>query len=117
MTSTALAPTPQQPRTAPSRRWLALAVAVALLAATTVLANRVLPGWAYPLCGVVAVVGLLGLARWSKLHPSAIGLDRRHLRRAAIVGLIGLGLVAAAFGTALAIPALRTVFHDGRVGS
>jgi uncharacterized protein len=77
----------------------------------------VLPGWAYPLGGALAVAGLLGLARWSGLGATALGLDRRHLRRAAVVGLIGLALVGLAFGIAAAVPALRTVFHDGRMGT
>jgi hypothetical protein len=38
------------------------------------------------------------------------------VQRAAIVGLIGLGLVALAFDIALAVPALRAAFYDGRVG-
>lgn len=76
-----------------------------------------LPGWAYPLGGALAVAGLLGLARWSGLGATALGLDRRHLRRAAVVGLIGLALVGLAFGIAAAVPALRTVFHDGRMGT
>jgi membrane protease YdiL (CAAX protease family) len=91
--------------------------AVALLAAATTLANGVLPGWAYPLCGLVTVAGLLGLARWSGLSLAAVGLDRQHLRRAAVVGLVGLGLVALAFGIALAVPALRAAFRDGRLGT
>ncbi len=100
----------------PKRRVLAIVAAVLLLAVATTLANRVLPGWAYPVCGMVTAAVLIMLAYWSGLGLSAIGLDRRHLPRAAAVGLLGLGLVALAFGIALAVPALRTVFYDGRIG-
>jgi membrane protease YdiL (CAAX protease family) len=51
------------------------------------------------------------------LGSSAIELDRQYLSRATVVGLLEMGLVALAFATALAVPALRTVFHDGRVGA
>ncbi|HEV2777968.1 MAG TPA: CPBP family intramembrane glutamic endopeptidase [Actinophytocola sp.] len=90
--------------------------AVLLLAAATTLANRVLPGWAYPVCGLCTVAGLLGLAQWSGLRLAEVGLDRRELRRAAAVGLIGAGLVGLAFGIALAVPVLRTAFDDDRLG-
>jgi membrane protease YdiL (CAAX protease family) len=104
--------------TAPrSRRIAALVVAVLVLAAATTLVNRVLPGWAYPLCNVLTAGLLLGLAVWAGFRPSAVGLDRRHLGRAACVGLAGLVLVALAFGIAVAVPALRTAFQDGRVGA
>jgi membrane protease YdiL (CAAX protease family) len=115
--TSASAPTTRPAPAVTNRRRPALVATVLLLAAATTLANRVLPGWAYPLCGLVTVAALLGLARWSGLRPAAVGLDRRHLRRAAVVGLIGLGLVGVAFGTALAVPALRTAFHDGRLGT
>jgi membrane protease YdiL (CAAX protease family) len=98
-----------------SRRVAALVAAVLLLVLATVLANRVLPGWAYPLCGLVTAAGLVGLARWSGLRPAAIGLDRAHLRRAGFFGLVGLGVVVLGFGIALAVPALRSFFHDGRM--
>jgi len=108
---------PRQPEvTGLRRRILALAAAVLVLATATTLANRILPGWAYPLCGPVTAAALIALARWSGLRPSAIGFDRRHFRRAAVVGLIGAVLVLLGFGIALAVPSLRTVFSDGRIG-
>jgi uncharacterized protein len=100
-----------------TRRVPAIVAAVLLLAVATTLTNRVLPGWAYPVCGAVTAAFLIMLACWSGLGMSAIGLDRRSLPRATVVGLVGLGLVALAFATALAVPALRTVFYDGRVGA
>ncbi|MTD54608.1 CPBP family intramembrane glutamic endopeptidase [Amycolatopsis pithecellobii] len=99
------------------RRALAVLAAVLLLAAATVLANRVLPGWAYPVCGTVTAVALLTLARLSGLRWAEIGLDRRHARRALRFGLGGFAVVLIAFGAAIAIPPLRVLFHDGRIGS
>ncbi|WP_328450619.1 CPBP family intramembrane glutamic endopeptidase [Amycolatopsis sp. NBC_00438] len=93
----------------------ALVAAVVTLAASTTLANRVLPGWAYPVCGLVAAAALIGLARAAGLSWSDLGL--RSFRRSALVGLAGAGLVAVVFGIALAVPALRTVYQDGRVGT
>ncbi|MFD2417091.1 CPBP family glutamic-type intramembrane protease [Amycolatopsis pigmentata] len=99
------------------RRVLSVTASILLLAASTFLANRVLPGWAYPVTGVVTAAGLVGLARYAGVSWAAMGLDRRYLGRAALVGLIGVALVGLVFGLAVAIPALRTVFHDGRIGS
>lgn len=99
------------------RRIVAIVAAILLLTTATTLVNRVLPGWAYPVTGVVAVAGLLGLARWSGLRFRAIGLDRRYVRRATVFGLVGLAVVTLAFGVAMAVPDLRTVFDDGRIGS
>jgi membrane protease YdiL (CAAX protease family) len=92
----------------------ALVAAVVTLAASTTLANRVLPGWAYPVCGVVAAAVLVALARAAGLSWSDLGL--RSFRRPALAGLAGAGLIAVVFGIALAVPSLRTVYQDGRVG-
>ncbi|WP_116101455.1 CPBP family intramembrane glutamic endopeptidase [Amycolatopsis thermalba] len=88
--------------------------AIAVLAAATTLANRVLPGWAYPLCGVVTAAVLIGLARLTGRRFAEMGL--RHWRRPAIAGGLGCLVVAAGFGVALTVPALRPLFQDGRVG-
>ncbi|MGH4007340.1 MAG: CPBP family intramembrane glutamic endopeptidase [Pseudonocardiaceae bacterium] len=108
---------PPRPDIIKQRRVPAIVAAVLLLAVATALANRVLPGWAYPVCGTVTASFLIMLAYWAGLGSSTIGLDRRYLPRAALIGLLGLGLVALAFATALAVPALRTIFYDGRVGA
>jgi membrane protease YdiL (CAAX protease family) len=96
-------------------RVVALLAAVVTLAASTTLANRVLPGWAYPVCGLVAAAVLVALARAAGLSWPDLGL--RSLRRPALVGLAGAGLIAVVFGIALAVPSLRTVYQDGRVGT
>jgi len=103
--------------TAPPRRTLALLVAVLLLATATVLANRVLPGWAYPLCGAATAVALVGLGRLAGIGWAELGLSRRDARRSLLFGSLGFALVLLFFGVALAVPSLRTLFHDGRVGS
>ncbi len=105
---------PPAPRTT-NRRVPATIATLVLLAAATVLVNLVLPGWAYPLCGLVLAPVLLGVARWSGLRWRSLGLDRWHLRRAALFGLIGLGAIGVVFGVAVAVPALRGLFGDGRL--
>lgn len=97
-----------------ARRVSALVAAVVTLAASTTLANRVLPGWAYPVCGVVAALVLVALGRVAGCSWADLGLSS--VRRPALVGLIGAGCVAVVFGIALAVPGLRTVYQDGRVG-
>ncbi|AXB42277.1 type II CAAX prenyl endopeptidase Rce1 family protein [Amycolatopsis albispora] len=104
-------------RTGEGIRVVAVTVAVLLLATATFLANRVLPGWAYPVCGTVTAVLLVVLARSSGVAATAMGLGRRQLGRGAVVGLIGMGLVLLTFAVALAVPAFRPLFDDGRVGS
>ncbi|MBE1502066.1 membrane protease YdiL (CAAX protease family) [Amycolatopsis lexingtonensis] len=98
----------------PPRRVFALVAAVLTLAAATTLANRVLPGWAYPLCGLAAALILIGLGRAAGCTWTDLGLST--LRRPALIGLAGAALIAVVFGIALAVPSLRTVYQDGRVG-
>lgn len=113
--TTAVLPRPRV--TTVRRRALAVLAAVLLLAAATVLANRVLSGWAYPACGAVTSATLVLLARLAGLRWAEIGLSRRHARRALLFGLGGFAVVLLGFGLAMAIPPLRVLFHDGRIGS
>jgi membrane protease YdiL (CAAX protease family) len=101
----------------PARRVSALITAVIVLAASTTLANRVLPGWAYPVCGLAAALVLVALGLAAGCRWTDLGLGTATLRRAALTGLAGAALVAVVFGIALAVPALRTVYQDGRVGT
>ncbi|WP_406632651.1 CPBP family intramembrane glutamic endopeptidase [Amycolatopsis sp. WGS_07] len=116
MSVSAVVPEPPEV-TAFRRRALAVLPAVLLLAAATVLANRVLPGWAYPVCGAVTAAVLLALARFARVRWVEIGFSRAHLRRTLWFGLGGFAGVALGFGLAVAIPSLHVLFHDGRVGS
>jgi CAAX protease family protein len=99
-----------------SARRRILATALSLLGAGNVLVNRVLPARAYPIVNGATAALLLRLARRAGAGPAALGLDRRHCRRSALVGLAGAGLVAGAYGIALAVPSLRTAFDDDRLG-
>jgi uncharacterized protein len=105
-------------RSVVSRR-VALVLAVLLLAVATVVANRVLPrvawgGVAYPLWNGAVAIGLLALARSCGLDAGALGLRRDLVRRSALVGLVGVALVALGYLVALAVPQLRDAFDDRR---
>ena len=89
-------------------------LAVLVLAATTVLVNRVLPGWAYPVWNTAVAGGLVLLAMACGMRLEQLGLRRDTARRAALVGLAGAASIAVAFGVALAVPALRSAFDDQR---
>lgn len=88
---------------------------LSLLVATTVLTNLVLPDWTYPLAGLGVAAALLGVARWTGLRLHHVGLGRLHLRRAAVFGLVGLAVIGVVFGVAVAVPAWRGLFGDGRL--
>ncbi|WP_370542107.1 CPBP family intramembrane glutamic endopeptidase [Amycolatopsis sp. FDAARGOS 1241] len=107
--------TTTEPRT--STRLLLVVVCVAVLATATTLANRVLPGWAYPVCGAVTVAVLLTLAFGAGYTSADLGVSRATLGRAARTGLLGAAFFLLLFGIAAAVPTLRTVYHDGRVGT
>jgi len=102
----------EDPRIAARRR--ALLRCVVLLAATTVLVNRVLPDWAYAIWNTGATVALVGLARRGGVDWPAAGLDRRRLGRMVAFALIGALGVAVVYGLGWLIPATRSAFHDSR---
>jgi uncharacterized protein len=96
-----------------------LGLTAVLLAVVTVVANRVLPGWslggwAYPFVNGAAAVVLVLLAARCGLSAGAVGLRRDALRRSALVGLAGAGLMALALLVAFAVPPVRDAFDDER---
>ncbi|HWD04743.1 MAG TPA: CPBP family intramembrane glutamic endopeptidase [Amycolatopsis sp.] len=102
------------PRTA--TRLLLVVVCVVVLATSTTLANRVLPGWAYPVCGAMTAMVLLTLAFGAGYSASDLGVGRATLGGATRTGLVGMAFFLLLFGIAAVVPALRTVYDDGRVG-
>ena len=72
------------------------------------------PG-SYVVANVAATAVLLAAARASGLSWADLGLARRHLAAGARWGGACAAVVAAGYGTALAVPALRPLLGDARV--
>ncbi len=93
-----------------------LALVVALLVAVTVL-DQFLPGRSFLVIGPVVAVGLVLLARRCGLGWPDLGLARRTWRRGVRWALVASGAVAASYGVAAAVPALRPGLRDVRYQS
>ena len=91
------------------RRLIALAVAVAVLAASNVMSNRILPSWAYVPWNLAMAFVLLGIAYRGGAGPVAVGLGIRHWHRP-----VGVGLLLFALG--MIVPATQSAFIDTRIG-
>lgn len=105
---------PPPPR---SRRWIALAVVIPLLALSNVMSNRLLPEWAYVPWNLAVGITLLVIAHRAGEGPHAVGLQIRHWRRPVGVGLLLVSGVALVVGLGIAIPATRSAFLDSRASS
>lgn len=114
---TAPAPTHPATRRATRRRYLGLAVAIVLLVISNVMANRVIPQWAYIPWNLSMAVLLLVVARWAGAGPVAVGLGIRHWHRPVGVGLLLAALTALIFALGMAIPATRDAFVDERAAT
>jgi uncharacterized protein len=75
-----------------------------------------LPG-SYAVINGGAALVLVASARASGLTPGDLGLSACRLRAGARRGGAGAGLVAAGYGVALAVPALRPLLQDARVAA
>ena len=95
---------------------LAAALVPALAAWNNLVVHR-LPGrpGSYVVANVAATAVLLAAARASGLSWAELGLDRRRLAAGAWWGGGAAALVAAGYGTALALPGVRPLLADGRV--
>jgi hypothetical protein len=108
--------TRQEPPVHPGRslrRRLGLFSAIVILAASNVVSNRVWPEGYVPWNLAVTAL-LIVLARRCGIGLADLGLDRARLRRGLTFGALALGVVAALYLVAVAIPATRAAFDDVR---
>src|SRR5689334_9303815 len=87
------------------RRLLALAAAIVLLVISNIVANRVIPQWAYVPWNLSVAALLLYISARGGARPVAIGLGIRHWHRPVGVGLVRVGGTALLFGRVMAIRA------------
>ncbi|MGW7364103.1 CPBP family intramembrane glutamic endopeptidase [Streptomyces sp. NPDC054841] len=87
--------------------------AVAVLAATNALINRLGPELYVPVC-VTAAVALVLIARLAGLTWDELGLGRCSARRGLRWGLVLVGAVLLVYAVALALPFTREAFQDER---
>lgn len=98
------------------RRLLALAVAIVLLVISNIVANRVIPQWAYVPWNLSVAALLLYVSTRGGAGPVAIGLSIRHWHRPVGVGLLLVGSTALVFALGMIIPATSDAFLDTRIG-
>ena len=99
------------------RRLWALSIAIAVVAISNVMSNRVLPEWAYVPWNLSMAFVLLGIAYRGGAGPVAVGLGIRHWHRPVGVGLLLFGGTALLFALGMALPATRNAFVDSRIGN
>lgn len=87
-----------------------------LLIVSNVMANRVLPSWAYVPWNLSMALLLLLVAFRGGVGPVAVGLGVRHWHRPVGVGLLLVGGVALIYGLGMLLPATRSAFLDSRIG-
>ena len=98
------------------RRHIALVVALVLLIISNVMANRILPSWAYVPWNLSMALLLLLVAYRGGAGPVAVGLGVRHWHRPVGVGLLLVGGVSLIYGLGMLLPATRSAFLDSRIG-
>ena len=98
------------------RRLIALCVAIAVLAISNVMSNRILPSWAYVPWNLSMAFVLLGIAYRGGAGPVAVGLGIRHWHRPVGVGLLLFGGTALLFALGMIVPATQSAFIDTRIG-
>lgn len=106
--------TAESPTAALSRRhgaWLAVAV----IALSNVMSNRVLPGWAYlPWNALIAAV-LIVIAHRAGFDFTGVGLAFRRWHRPVGVGLLLVACTGLIFALGMVLPATKDAFLDARV--
>jgi membrane protease YdiL (CAAX protease family) len=89
-------------------------VVAGLLVAANLLNNELAPQAYLPVC-VIATAALITVARLAGCTWADLGFDRGRARHGLLWGLVVVAVVLAAYGVALALPALRDVLADRRV--
>lgn len=105
---------PEESTTPPSV--VPLAGVLGTLVVSNVMANRILPGWAYVPwnCAIAATVVTIAV-KADDQSLATMGLSRDTARRGLRLGLTLSGLIVAGCGIAFIIPGTRDVFIDDRV--
>lgn len=104
----------ETPRPSSRRRYLGLAIVIVLLAFSNVMANRVIPPWAYIPWNFSMALVVLFVAWRAGAGLVAVGLGIRHWHRPVGVGLLLAAGTALIFLLGMAIPATRDAFFDTR---
>ncbi len=99
------------------RRLLALLAAIAMLAVSNVMSNRILPSWAYVPWNLAMAFVLLGIAGFGGCNLVAVGWNIRRWHRPVGVGLMLVAATALLLALGMVIPATRSAFMDTRVGN
>lgn len=93
---------------------LGLVVAVAILAGSNLVSNRVLTGLAYVPWNLAVAALLVCLARRCGLSWADLGMHSKRLRRGLLIGAIAASLVVLIYTIGWAVPATRSAFSDQR---
>ncbi|MCW2631364.1 MAG: Abortive infection protein [Pseudonocardia sp.] len=98
----------------PARLRLGLILAIAILAGSNLVSNRVLTGLAYVPWNLAVAALLVFVARRCGLSWADLGLQNRRLRRGVLIGAVAASLVVMIYAIGWAVPATRTAFADQR---
>lgn len=102
-------------RTAALTRRRGAWLAVALLVVSNIMANRILPAWAYLPWNLGVAATLILIAHRSGYDFTGVGLAFRRWHRPVGVGLLLVALTALVLAIGLVLPATKDFFHDERV--
>lgn len=106
---------PAPPRRDEPAAWWPVVGLVALLAASNLATNRLLPDWAYLPWGIALTLILVGVAARDGCRPADLGLGRSDLWRGLAWGAAAMAAIVVVYLVALALPATREAFDDARV--
>ncbi|MGI8799290.1 MAG: CPBP family glutamic-type intramembrane protease [Pseudonocardia sp.] len=98
----------------PVRLRLGLILAIAILAGSNLVSNRVLTGLAYVPWNLAVAALLIVVARRCGLSWADLGLQNRRLRKGLLVGAVAASLVVLIYTIGWALPATRSAFADQR---